>query len=62
MQTPLKAIREKCLECSNYQPLEVRLCTHTECALYPYRSGKNPNRAGIGGKRAKTVQPEAHPA
>jgi len=46
--TPLKAIRKKCLDCSCWQPKEVRLCPHTECDLYPYRFGKNPNRAGIG--------------
>lgn len=47
--TPLKAIRAKCLECSNYQPKEVRFCLITECALYTYRSGHNPKRNGIGG-------------
>lgn len=46
--TPLKAIRKKCLDCSTYQPKEVRLCPDTECSLYIYRFGKNPKRAGIG--------------
>ena len=48
--TPLKAIRKKCLNCSNFQPSEVRKCIDTECTLYPYRFGKNPNRKGIGKK------------
>ena len=46
--TPVKAIRAKCLECSNYQPKEVRNCLITDCPLYPFRMGKNPNRKGIG--------------
>lgn len=49
--TPVKAIRAKCLDCSNYQPKEVRECIMTECPLYPYRMGKNPRRSGIGGNK-----------
>ena len=47
--TPLKAIRLKCLDCSAGQAQEVRLCPVTDCALYPYRFGRNPRRKGIGG-------------
>ena len=50
--TPLKAIRAKCLDCSNDQPKEVRLCTHKDCALYKYRLGNNPARKGIGNPNA----------
>lgn len=32
-----KAIRAQCLECSLWQPKEVRLCPITDCSLYPYR-------------------------
>ncbi len=46
--TPLKAIRAKCLDCSGFQPKEVRLCACTECPLYTYRLGVNPARKGIG--------------
>ena len=46
--TPIKAIRAKCLECSGGQPSEVRECLITDCPLYPFRMGKNPNRKGIG--------------
>lgn len=46
--TPLKAIREKCLDCSAQQPSEVKHCPVTTCALWPFRMGKNPNRAGLG--------------
>jgi len=46
--TPLRAIRFKCLECSAGQPKEVRKCPIENCALFPYRFGRNPNRLGIG--------------
>jgi hypothetical protein len=38
--TPLKAIREKCLECSSYSWREVENCPIGTCALYPFRLGK----------------------
>lgn len=46
--SPLKSIRAKCLDCSCWQPKEIKLCPLVECSLYPFRFGKNPNRAGIG--------------
>lgn len=39
--SPLKAIRAKCLDCSCNQINEVKLCPVTNCALYPFRFGKN---------------------
>ena len=42
--SPLKAIRAKCLECSNGSFAEVRLCPIVDCNLYFWRFGKNPNR------------------
>ena len=47
--TPLKAIREKCLDCVCDAAVEVRRCVCTDCPLFPFRFGRNPNRAGIGG-------------
>lgn len=44
--TPLKAIKKHCLECSGYEKKEVRECKITECVLFPYRLGSNPNRKG----------------
>jgi hypothetical protein len=41
-KTPLKAIREKCLDCCGYQCSEVRECHITSCSLWPFRMGKNP--------------------
>jgi hypothetical protein len=43
---PLKAIRRKCLDCCCGSSHEVDLCPVTDCSLYPYRLGKNPNRKG----------------
>lgn len=43
MPKPLKAIRVKCLECSEGSANEVKLCPIETCALYPFRFGKNPN-------------------
>ena len=41
--TPMKAIRAKCLQCSNDSPKEVKLCPIKDCPLYAFRFGKNPN-------------------
>ncbi|MFA5391063.1 MAG: hypothetical protein WC331_06545 [Candidatus Omnitrophota bacterium] len=57
--TPLKAIRAKCLDCSCFQPKEVKLCTIPECALFPFRQGRNPSRAGIGGRKPELTQKSA---
>ena len=40
--TPIKAIRAECLECSNGQWKEVRLCPMKNCPLYEYRNGHRP--------------------
>ena len=39
----LRAIRAKYLDCSCYQPQEVKLCTVYTCALRPYRFGVVPD-------------------
>ena len=41
-QSPLRAIRAKCLDCSCYQASEVRLCEAIKCPLWPFRAGKHP--------------------
>ncbi len=50
---PLRAIREKCLDCSCQQPIEVKECTVKTCALHPFRMGKNPYRS------KRVMSPEA---
>ena len=58
--TPLRAIREKCLDCCCQQPTEVRDCHIKTCTLWPFRMGKNPNRAGIGNSRPKVDHLKNH--
>lgn len=40
-----KVIRARCLDCCCEQPSEVRKCTATRCANWPYRMGSDPWRA-----------------
>lgn len=40
--TPMRAIRQKCLDCCAGQVAEVRRCTVENCPLFPYRFGKRP--------------------
>ena len=42
--SPLRAIREKCLDCTCHQLVDVRECQIQTCALWPFRMGKNPFR------------------
>ena len=56
MLTPIKAIRAKCLDCSNRQRKEVRDCLIPECPIFPFRMGKNPNRKGIGGIKPNSAE------
>lgn len=43
-KNPVKAIREKCIECMGGQMNEVAKCTCERCPIYPFRLGKNPFR------------------
>ena len=45
--TPIKSIRKKCLDCTCFQPKEIRYCTIIDCPLYPYRFGRRPDEATI---------------
>jgi hypothetical protein len=49
----LKAIRCKCLDCSGAAKSQVRNCAFVDCALHPFRQGKNPNRAYSPEERAR---------
>lgn len=40
--TPMKAIRQKCLECSCGSRKDTALCPIEKCPLYLYRFGKRP--------------------
>lgn len=41
--TPIKAIRQHCIECSGGSKQECRECTIQDCPLWPFRMGHNPN-------------------
>ena len=41
-QSPLRAIRNKCLDCSGYPPSDVRLCDAVKYPLWPFRAGRHP--------------------
>lgn len=45
--SPLRAIRLKCLDCSNQQIKEVRLCPVIDCPLYGYRMGHKPKNTQV---------------
>jgi hypothetical protein len=46
--TALTMIRRRCLDCAQASAAEVKRCEATTCSLWPFRLGRNPNRAGIG--------------
>lgn len=41
--SPLKAIRKHCIDCCGGSKHEVKLCTCTDCDLFIFRFGRNPN-------------------
>ena len=70
--TPVKAIRKKCLDCSCFQPKEVRLCTCVDIPIKPYIKKKRPDKTTLdtmeafyeenpeysGGFQTKTANPK----
>ena len=52
--TPIRAIREKCLDCCAGNKTEVRLCPSASCSLHPFRMGHNPNIQRKHLQRTKT--------
>ena len=52
----MKAIRQKCLDCSCGSAKEVKMCTATDCALFNYRFGNNPARKGIGNHNVANIK------
>lgn len=43
-QNPLKALRERCLDCCCGSASEVRQCVSVDCPSWPFRMGTNPFR------------------
>lgn len=48
--TSLAAIKRRCQDCAGGTTVGANGCTHTSCDLWPFRIGRNPNRAGLGRK------------
>lgn len=40
----IKAVRAKCLDCCGGNKSVISVCGISNCPLYPFRLGKNPNR------------------
>ena len=57
-ESPIRAIRAKCLDCCCGAASEVRKCVNVTCPLWPLRMGSNPFH-GKKGPTAKTRQDEA---
>jgi hypothetical protein len=55
-QTPLRAIRSKCVDCGAGSLVEVRLCPVTTCAIWPYRMGKRPTTISQISKKSLVIQ------
>jgi hypothetical protein len=58
---PMQAFRAKCMDCTCNQPKEIKFCSITDCAIWPYRMGNNPKRAGVGGKGRRFEKREVVP-
>ena len=41
-ESPIRAIRAKCLDCCGAAASEVRKCVAFNCPLWPFRMGRNP--------------------
>ena len=54
--TALKSIRRHCIDCSDGSKLDVKMCSFTDCQLYPFRFGKNPNRKLSPERREETAK------
>ena len=55
-----QAIRAKCLDCSGFQPIEVKLCPVVNCPLWVYRLGyevdESNQKTGKAKKQEKKIK------
>ena len=56
--TPVRAIRQKCLDCSGGKTSEIKECGITECPLHAFRMGTNPNYTRGYSRKKKDVPAE----
>jgi hypothetical protein len=65
VQNPLKALRERCLDCCCGSASEVRKCVSVDCPSWPFRMSTNPFRkkrelsSAEKRERAERLQTEA---
>ena len=52
---PMRAMREKCMDCCCGQAAMIGDCPTTGCAMWPYRRGRDPNRKP---RAARAMSPE----
>lgn len=52
-QTPITAIRQKCIDCCCGSRSEVSKCPAATCPLHPYRHGCRPETAEKRGRTAE---------
>jgi hypothetical protein len=55
----LKAMRDKCIDCSGGSPSEAANCSAVGCPLWPYRMGTNPFSNRKGTRQAVEAMQEA---
>lgn len=59
-ESPIRAIRAKCIDCSGGAATEARKCVAIGCALWPFRMASNPFRKPASeAKRASTANATA---
>lgn len=51
---PLSVIKDHCRECAGEE--KALFCELNHCPLHPFRTGKNPNRTGLGGNPANLTR------
>lgn len=55
-ESPIKAIRSKCLDCVGENAAEVRKCVAVNCALWPFRMAVNPFHASSASARLEQAK------
>lgn len=58
IRTPIKAIRAKCLDCTNNQFVEIKECKIQKCPLWEYRMGHRPPKDVAGLSSSLTIVDE----
>lgn len=56
--TPMRAIRAKCLDCVNGQIYEINKCHIEKCPLWKYRTGHRPKKSVEGDLSPEAIEDE----